>query len=334
MINVIVIGASGYTGAELCQILHHHPAFRLVGTYVSGQSADQGARLSALYPRFAELNEYELVPLTDVSTLDPSQVSCAFLATPHEYSHDIAPQLVANGIRVADLSGAFRIHDTQEFETAYGFRHQHDQLLSQTPYGLVDFYANLLASASLVAVPGCYPTASLLSLKPVKALLDTQFPAIINAVSGVSGAGRKASLNNSFCEVGMQAYGVLKHRHQPEIQAWLGHPVVFTPHLGTFKRGIIATTTVRLKGQTGTQDVAQAFDEHYSENRLVSVNQGLMPKLDDVIYTPRCHIGWQFDADTQMLVVSAVIDNLLKGASAQAVQTANLMHGLEKDCGL
>ena len=332
--KVIVLGASGYTGAELCNLLSRHPSMQLACAYVSENSNDSGKALSQLYPQFPGLDGVTLQPfsLADVHEMDG--VSLAFLATPHEFSHDVAPALLDAGIRVADLSGAFRLKDAATFARFYGFNHLQREELALAEYGLVDFYADKITRASLVAVPGCYPTASLLALKPLAALLDTAVRPVINAISGVSGAGRKAALNTSFCEVGVQAYGVLGHRHQPEISAWLGQDVLFTPHLGTFKRGILATISVRLREEVNIADIQHAYQQAYVNSPLVRVSHGQMPRLDDVVNTPRCHIGWQFDPHSGYLVVSSAIDNLLKGAAAQALQNANLMLGLEKDCGL
>ncbi len=160
-----------------------------------------------------------------------------FLATAHEVSHDLAPQFLEAGCVVFDLSGAFRVNDVAFYEKYYGFTHQYPELLEQAAYGLAEWCGNKLKEANLIAVPGCYPTAAQLALKPLidADLLDLNQWPVINATSGVSGAGRKAAISNSFCEVSLQPYGVFTHRHQPEIATHLGADVIFTPHLGNFR---------------------------------------------------------------------------------------------------
>lgn len=336
MISTCIIGASGYTGAELIKILIRHPHFSLDTCYVSAGSADNDKLIGAIHPQL--FGQTELVTLA----LDPSELSqiaehydAIFLATPHEASHDWAEALVGKKAKIFDLSGAFRLKDTRVFEQFYGFKHQKTGVLSSAVYGLAEWNAETIKTASFIAVPGCYPTASLLAIKPMTTagFLDPNVRPIINATSGVSGAGRKPSMTTSYFEVSLQAYGVLGHRHTPEIEEYCGTPVIFTPHLGQFKRGILATITMRLRSGVTTADIQQKFEQHYANQPMVRLRDS-WPKIDDVANTAFCDIHWKFDEDSGYLVVSSAIDNLLKGAASQAVQCANLVFNQATETGL
>jgi N-acetyl-gamma-glutamyl-phosphate reductase len=336
MIKTCIVGASGYTGAELAALVSRHSMFDLAALYVSQHSQDRGKTLGEIHGHLFGQLTLPLLPLTDDHLADlANEMDLIFLATPHEASHDWMPVLTGGTAVVMDLSGAFRLKDTQIFDQYYGFEHQHPTCLEQAVYGLADWYPQQISQADLVAVPGCYPTASLTALKPLQqnGLLDPAYPPIINAVSGVSGAGRKAALGNSFCEVSLQAYAVHSHRHQPEIAQCLGTEVIFTPHLGNFKRGILATITMKLAANTSSEQVDQAFCEAYEDNPLVRLLPG-WPKLDDVVGSPFCDLHWKSAHNSDYLVVSSAIDNLLKGAAAQALQCANLRFGFASHLGL
>jgi len=340
MIKTCVIGASGYTGAELAALVQRHSQFELAALYVSTNSADAGKTLGDIHPQFFNIVDLPLLPIDEnnLSALAAS-FDLIFLATPHEASHKWMGELRGKegGKKavIMDLSGAFRIKDKRKFAEYYGFEHHADTLLAEAVYGLADWHQQQIKSADLVAVPGCYPTASLTALKPLQqhALIDaTHFP-IINAVSGVSGAGRKATLNSSFTEVSLQAYGVLGHRHQPEIVDYLGTDVIFTPHLGNFKRGILATITLKTSAGVTEQQITQAYQQAYQGNPIVRLRHS-WPKIDDVVGTPYCDLFWKLDPKTGYLVVTSAIDNLLKGAASQAIQCANLRFGFESHMGL
>lgn len=330
--RAIVLGAAGYSGAELVQLLSQHPAIELVAAYASANREPES--FASLYPRYSGLLELTVLPwqpeeLTDLAT----RADIAFLALPHEASEALAPQLLAAGLVVFDLSGAFRLKDAALYPEFYGYRHQHPQLLAQAPYGLAEWISASELEQSLFAVAGCYPTASSLALLPLvhAGLLAEGAVPVINAVSGVSGAGRKAALGTSFCEVGLAPYGFFKHRHRPEIEQTLGCPVVFTPHLGNFKRGILATISVRLKAGIHKAEVDAVYQQYYQHKPMVRL-LSRPPNVADVAGTCFCDLHWQQDGE-QLLVVSA-IDNLLKGAAAQAVQLANLKYGYPEQAGL
>ncbi len=326
MLNTLIVGASGYTGAELALYLNRHPQMNLTALAVSAQSVDAGKRISDLHPQLKGIIDLPVQALTDAAEAAKG-IDVVFLATDHKVSHDLAPVFLAAGCVVFDLSGAFRVQDAEFYRRYYGFEHQHTDWLAQAVYGLAEFQAERVKHAQLIAVPGCYPTASQLALKPLvdAQLLNTDQWPVINAVSGVSGAGRKASLTSSFCEVSLQPYGVFNHRHQPEIATHLGIPVIFTPHLGNFARGILATITCRLKPGVSAQDVAEAYHNAYHDKPLVRLYDKGVPALKSVVGLPFCDIG--FSVQDEHLIVVATEDNLLKGAAAQAVQCLNIRFG-------
>jgi N-acetyl-gamma-glutamyl-phosphate reductase len=337
MYSSCVLGASGYTGAELINILWAHPSIALDACYVSDNSADANKTVGQVHPSLAHIKGLSMQALSDseVSALGEAH-DIIFLALPHEVSHYWAHLLSDTKALIFDLSGAFRLSDAQSFERHYGFTHQYPALLSEAVYGLAEWHKEDIARAKqLVAVPGCYPTASLLGLKPLvqhNLLSQRQVP-VINATSGVSGAGRKAAMASSFFEVSLQAYGVHTHRHTPEIEAFANTQVIFTPHLGAFKRGILATITAFTHEHVTQGDVDRAFEQAYADKPLVRICEQ-WPKVDQVAHTPFCDIYWAFDSVKRCVIVTAAIDNLLKGAASQAVQCANIRLGLPETQGL
>ncbi|MDD9195162.1 N-acetyl-gamma-glutamyl-phosphate reductase [Aliivibrio sp. S3MY1] len=326
MLKTTIIGASGYTGAELALMIFKHPHLSLAGLYVSENSLDKGKAISDLYGSLKGIVDDALQPLLDITQV-AKESDVVLLATAHEVSHDLAATFLEHDCVVFDLSGAFRVKQEGFYSEYYGFEHQYEEWLDKAVYGLAEWNAEAIAQAQLVAVPGCYPTASQLALKPlVKSnLLDKNQWPVINATSGVTGAGRKASLTSSFCEVSLQPYGVFNHRHQPEIAAHLGCDVIFTPHLGNFKRGILATITTKLEKGVTEADIQKAFNSAYAETPVVRLLGNEMPKIQSVEKTPFCDIGWKVQGE-HLIVVSA-IDNLLKGASSQAMQCINIRFG-------
>ncbi|EKY3199865.1 N-acetyl-gamma-glutamyl-phosphate reductase [Cronobacter turicensis] len=326
MLNTLIVGASGYAGAELATYVNRHPHMNITALTVSAQSNDAGKLISDLHPQLKGVLDLPLQPMGDIREFTDG-VDVVFLATAHEVSHDLAPQFLDAGCVVFDLSGAFRVNDAAFYDKFYGFTHQHPELLAQAVYGLAEWNHEALKDATLVAVPGCYPTAAQLSLKPLidADLLDLNQWPVINATSGVSGAGRKAAISNSFCEVSLQPYGIFTHRHQPEIASHLGAEVIFTPHLGSFPRGILETITCRLKPGVSAQQVAATFQDAYGDKPLVRLYDKGVPALKNVVGLPFCDIG--FAVQGEHLIVVATEDNLLKGAAAQAVQCMNIRFG-------
>ncbi|EAQ53022.1 N-acetyl-gamma-glutamyl-phosphate reductase [Vibrio sp. MED222] len=326
MLKTTIIGASGYTGAELALMINRHPELTLSGLYVSANSVDAGKPIAALHGKLAGLIDMPVQPLTNPEEV-AKQSDVIFLATAHEVSHDLAPIFLENDCQVFDLSGAFRVKGENFYQEFYGFEHQHEQWLDKAAYGLAEWNEQEIKEAQLVAVAGCYPTVSQLAIKPLveaKLLDENQWP-VINATSGVTGAGRKATMVNSFCEVSLQAYGVFNHRHQPEMVAHLGCDVIFTPHLGNFKRGILATITMKLADGVTEQQIQDAFEQAYQGKPAVRLLEETLPRIQDVEQTPFCDLGWKVQG--QHIIVVSAIDNLLKGASSQAMQCLNLRYG-------
>ncbi|WP_135384664.1 N-acetyl-gamma-glutamyl-phosphate reductase [Vibrio tasmaniensis] len=326
MLKTTIIGASGYTGAELALMINRHPELTLSGLYVSANSVDAGKPIAALHGKLAGLIDMPVQPLINPEEV-AKQSDVIFLATAHEVSHDLAPIFLENDCQVFDLSGAFRVKGENFYQEFYGFEHQHEQWLDKAAYGLAEWNEQEIKEAQLVAVAGCYPTASQLAIKPLveaKLLDENQWP-VINATSGVTGAGRKATMVNSFCEVSLQAYGVFNHRHQPEMAAHLGCDVIFTPHLGNFKRGILATITMKLADGVTEQQIQDAFEQAYQGKPAVRLLEETLPRIQDVEQTPFCDLGWKVQG--QHIIVVSAIDNLLKGASSQAMQCLNLRYG-------
>jgi len=339
-LRVAVVGASGYAGAELLAILANHPAARVVGLFGSSKKAEEGAPTAAdLFPRFegTTIGALKVEPFS-IDAAKALELDAIFLATPHELSHEVARSLVDANIVVLDLSAAFRLSDRAVFEKNYGFAHQHAALLAEAVYGLAEFNADAVAKARVVAVPGCYPTASILAIRPLveAGLVDMTRPAIVDAVSGVSGAGRKAEVKSLFCEVSMQAYGVFKHRHRPEITEHAGISTIFTPHLGCYERGILATVHLELKPGTTDAQVRAAYDAAYAGRPFVRVlKAGRWPSVAAVERTNFCDIGFALETSSHgtHLIVESAIDNLVKGAAGQAVQCMNLRFGFDETAG-
>jgi len=336
MIRCCIVGASGYTGAELVKLIKRHPKMQLDACFVSENSDDANKSIGLVHAELQGICDIVTQPInTGVIASLADEFDAIFLATPHEASHDWADDLAFKHAKVFDLSGAFRLSDVAIFKQFYGFEHSQPTVLQESVYGLAEWNADIIKTAKFVAIPGCYPTASLLAIKPlmVKGLIAEGHYPIINATSGVSGAGKKLALGSHFCSVSLQAYGVLGHRHTPEINEHAGADVIFTPHLGQYKRGILATVTMKLKRSSSESDVVDAFQSAYADKAMIRL-KNTWPKIDDVAHTAFCDIAWKYDANSHYLVVSTAIDNLLKGAASQAIQCANLAFGFESSEGL
>ncbi len=334
--KVAVVGASGYVGAELIGLLCEHDKLSLEHLVVSENSSSAEMTFSQLHPKYLGVCDLPLVPFSQDWLNDATpELDAVFFATPHEFSAQWAQAFVEKGVKVFDLSGGFRLKNSADYPTYYGFEHQQLTALEQAIYGLAEWEQENIASTKLVAVPGCYPTASLLSLKPLTSnnLHLENSLIVVNGISGVSGAGRKASLATSFNEVSLTPYNILQHRHQPEISQEANAQVIFNPHLAPYKRGLMATVTLQLKEEVTEQQVNSAFEQAYTDTPLVRLT-GSWPKIDNVAYTPFADLHWQFDSEKQVVVVNCAIDNLLKGAASQAIQCANISMGLTSHYGL
>jgi N-acetyl-gamma-glutamyl-phosphate reductase len=325
--RVAVAGATGYTGQELLRILSRHPGVRLT-VATSSRAASAGRRLPAL----GRLWDGAITPL-DVEVL-AREADVVFLALPDTAAAEVAPPLVEKGVRVIDLSGAFRLRDAEARERWYPETRTVPDGLA---YGLTELERERVAAARLVANPGCYPTVSLLPLIPLadEGLLVPGTDVIVDAKSGISGAGKALQERTHFSEVhgSVSAYGVFGHRHGAEIEQGLGRAVTFTPHLVPLDRGILATIYVRLSDGTSEEALDEIYKRAYAGATFVRIVGADLPEIKHVAHTNFCDIGWRVDPSGRAVLVS-VIDNLLKGASGQAVQNMNVMLGLEETTGL
>jgi N-acetyl-gamma-glutamyl-phosphate reductase len=293
-------------------------------------SVDSAARP---LPRLARVWNGQLEPL-DIPKL-AATTDVTFLALPEKAAADVAPPLLAAGRRVIDLSGAFRIRDNADRAQWYPST---ATLPAGTAYGLVEHYAREIATAQLVACPGCYPTAALLSLLPLAkaGLLDADAGIVIDAKSGISGAGRAATDRTHFSENhgSVSAYGVLGHRHVAEMQQELGAQVTFVPHLVPLDRGILETIYVKTTAGVTADEINGAMRACYADAPFVRLTGDALPEIKHVAWTNFCDIGWKFDAASRRLVLIAVLDNLVKGAAGQAIQNFNVMHDFDQRTGL
>lgn len=338
--NVVVIGASGYVGAELIGLLTQHNKISIQHLLVSENSTSSGKTFAELHARWQGICALPLHSFSQqwfdqhISSLEHG-IDAVFFATPHEFSAQWAQAFIDQGIKVFDLSGGFRLKDATHYPIHYGFEHQSLKALEQAQYGLAEWQADEIAASMLIAVPGCYPTASLLSLKPItsNALHQENSLIVVNGISGVTGAGRKASLATSFCEVSLTPYNILQHRHQPEISQEANAEVIFNPHLAPYKRGLLVTVTLQLKSDVTSQQVDEAYTQAYQNTPLVRI-VNTWPKIDNVAHTPFADVHWQVDEAKHVVVVSCAIDNLLKGAASQAIQCANISLGLPSEYSL
>lgn len=339
MIRIGIVGATGYAGEELTRLLFSHPDAKI--THLVSRSF-AGKRLSEVYANYAPFNELLLEDL-QIDTL-AKDTDVVFTALPHGQSLQIVPQLIDAGVKVIDLSGDFRYDDAQTYETWYGIHHDQPSLLAEAVYGLPELYAEKIKKSRIVANPGCYTTASILALYPLlKEGLIQKDGIVIDAKSGITGAGRKEALPYAFCEAdeSFKAYGVTTHRHTSEIEQELSHaadsPVAlcFTPHLLPVKRGILATCYTNLTPGTTAAAIAQAYEKMYKNKPFTTVlPHTVLPELKMVNGSNHCMIGYRIDPRLNRLIVVSCIDNLIKGAAGQAVHNMNLMFDLPETEGL
>jgi N-acetyl-gamma-glutamyl-phosphate reductase len=336
--RVAVVGATGYSGGELCALLARHPGVEIAAVFSSGRK-DGTVPFGKLHPALGGRSGPDAEPFS-VERIAASGAEMAFLATPNETSAEVGPGLLARGIRVVDLAGAFRLRDAAAYPKWYGFAHPAPELLAEAVYGLTEWCGGELSRARLVANPGCYPTSVLLALKPLSSLLDRAQPVICDSKSGVSGAGKKSEVAFSFAELSgnFKAYGVGTHRHEPEMRQEMGLPAeapfVFVPHLLPAVRGILSTLHVGFPRPVTPEEVAAAFSCYRSAPFVAVRPAGDLPDLAAVVGTPRCEIGFSVLPGGRRAVVVSVIDNLLKGAASQAVQNMNRVFGFAETEGL
>jgi N-acetyl-gamma-glutamyl-phosphate reductase len=336
-VRIGILGASGYTGAELLRLLAHHPAAEIRALTADRQA---GKPLGAVFPHLAGEGLPDLVTIAEV---DWAGLDVVFCGLPHGTTQEVIAGLPRH-LKVLDLSADFRLADTAVYAEWYGHEHRAPDLQREAVYGLTELHREAIRRARVVAVPGCYPTSAQLPLAPLvhAGLIDAD-DIIIDAKSGVSGAGRSLKEDSLFCEIaeGIHAYGVARHRHAPEIEQGLseaaGRPVVvnFTPHLMPMNRGILSTIYVRLAPGATLGDLRAVLERAYEGEPFVRVlPEGALPSTRHVRATNLCLIGLAKDRVPNRAILVSAIDNLVKGASGQAIQDMNVMLGLPETAGL
>ena len=336
-IRAAVLGASGYTGADLLRLTARHPKITLTALIAKTHT---GQSLAQVFPHLASLG---LPVLVTSDQVDWSKIDVAFCGLPHGTAHAEIAKLPQR-VKVIDMSADFRLRDLRVYAEWYGAAHSAPALIKNAVYGLTEHYRDAIKDARLVACPGCYPTAVLLALLPLaKAKLIQSDDLIIDAKSGVSGAGRSLKQNLLFSEAGegLSPYGIGSHRHVPEIEQELaltmGAPVKvnFTPHLAPMSRGELCTCYVRLAGRATADDLRQALADAYATSPFVHVvEEGVIPATQHVRGSNFCHLGVFADRLPGRAIVVSAIDNLVKGSAGQALQNFNLVYGFEETLGL
>ncbi len=336
-IRAAVLGASGYTGADMIRLAALHPAIKLTALIAKGHA---GQPLAQVFPHLASLDAPKLVTPDEVNWDD---VDVVFGGLPHGTAHAEIAKLPEH-VKIIDMSADFRLRDPELYAEWYANAHSAPALIKAAVYGLTEHYRDKIRGARLVACPGCYPTAVLLALLPLaKAKLIASDDIIIDAKSGVSGAGRTLKQNILFSEAGegLSPYGIGNHRHVPEIEQELGLAagsavtVNFTPHLVPMSRGELCTCYVRLTGRASAADLRQALNKAYADSPFVHVvTEGVIPATQHVRGSNFCHVGVFADRIKGRAIVVSAIDNLVKGSAGQALQNFNLMYGMAETTGL
>jgi len=324
--RVAIAGATGYAGQELVRILARHPAVTLTAAMSSGTTSTPRP-----LPALARIWDEPVVPL-DIERL-ARDADVVMLALPESASAELAPQLLSRGLRVIDLSGAFRIRGDADRQRWYPAT---ASLPNGTVYGLTEGHQDAIRQARLVSNPGCYPTAALLALEPLQRAGLLTGSIVVDAKSGISGAGKTPSDRTHFSENhgSVAAYAVFTHRHTAEIEQELGTNVTFVPHLVPLDRGILETIYAALKPGTTAQQVSDALTSAYADAPFVRLTGNQLPEIKHVAHTNFCDIGWTVDHAGARIVLVAVIDNLVKGAAGSAVQNLNVMLGVDERTGL
>jgi N-acetyl-gamma-glutamyl-phosphate reductase len=327
-VRVAIAGATGFAGQELLRLLARHPA-----VVIAAATASQATSTPRSLPALARIWDGTVVPLNPAELI--GKTDAVFLALPEAASAEIAPALVDAGIRVIDLSGAFRLRDAAARARWYAATKSWPDGIV---YGLTEFELAHIRHARLLSNPGCYPTASLLALLPLQraGLLVANAEIVIDAKSGISGAGKAPNERTHFSENhgSVAAYNVFGHRHTPEMEQALGRSVTFVPHLVPLDRGILSSIYTRVQPGTTLAQVSDAFEQAYTSAPFIRLTSDALPEIKHVAYTNFCDIGWKVDEATGRVFVVSVIDNLVKGAAGQAVQNFNVMFGFDEKAGL
>jgi N-acetyl-gamma-glutamyl-phosphate reductase len=350
-VQTAVIGVTGYAGAELARILLRHPRLKGKPPVFAGRLDEKaiergGTPLGEIHPELIDskgsgnlrLQQFSWDLLTDLD------VQVLFLATPHEQSREWAPEALARGMRVIDLSGAWRLNEAAN-RAVYAFEDegsaQAAEIQQQAVYGMPELHRTEIREAKLIANPGCYSTSVILPLRPLVSagLLDLDHGIVADSKSGVSGAGKAPTAKTHFMHAAnnLSAYGVFTHRHTGELLEQIGldaEQIVFTPHLLPIPRGILSTIYVKFKQpQTRTQ-VLHTYRDYFAGSPMVRIHEHGLPQIQHIVRTGYCDIGFQLSQDGRRAVIVSCVDNLLKGASSQAVQNMNVMYGWDEAEGL
>jgi len=337
--NIAVVGVSGYAGLELSKILLRHPQASSLTFYV--RETNGAHCLTEIFPLLRGWGQAP-VRAWSVEAITKSGAGTAFLATPHEASAEIAPKLLQAGLRVVDLSGAFRFHEKEIFERWYKLPTPHAASLSEAVYGLPEFYAQEIAQARIVANPGCYATSVILAVRPLAdaGWIAPDSTVVCDCKSGATGAGKELRRDLQFSELdeNFKAYNLFSHRHTPEITEHTGlqeSQVIFSTHLLPLARGILSTIYVMLSERQTPESVEALFRKAYAGRPMVRIwKAGTLPELQHVAHTNSSDIGFALDASGRRLVIVSCLDNLGKGAAGQAVQNFNHLLGIEEQTGL
>lgn len=339
MIKVGIIGARGYVGEELIKVLLKHPQVKI--SYLAAKNIDKVEPIGVLLPHLRGRLDLNCEVL-DIKKAVP-KADLFFLALPHTVSFSVVPMLLANNKKVIDLSADYRIEDAKIYEEWYKVKHADKSNIKKAVYGLPELYREKIKKANLIANPGCYPTAATLGITPalISGKVDTK-SIIVDAKSGVTGAGRKASVDLLFTEVNeaVKAYKTNNHQHMPEIEQELSKlagkdtKITFCPHLIPMNRGILETIYLKLKKNSTLEELTKIYERFYKNEPFVRVVKQEAMSTKNVVNTNFCDIALRLDTERKMLVVISVIDNLLKGASGQAVQNMNIMYGFPETSGL
>lgn len=338
MIKVAVLGATGYAGIELVRILSNHPQVQLE---VLGSHSFAGQKISEVYQNFNHILDLECEEL-DLERVKECDI--AFTALPHGASKTVIPSLIDCGVKVIDLSGDFRYDDINVYEEWYGEKHSSPELLEEAVYGMCELYRDKIKNARLIGNPGCYTTCSILGTVPLlKSGLAKTDNIIVDAKSGVTGAGRGLGLSYHFCECteNTKAYKVATHRHTSEIEQEFSNAagekimISFTPHLIPQKRGILSTIYVNLNRESSAEELTELYKEFYKDEFFVRVKDaGNLPETKHVAGSNFIDIGIAYDKRLKRAVIVSAIDNIVKGAAGQAVQNMNILFGLDEKTGL
>ncbi len=339
-IKVAILGASGYTGAELIRILLNHKKVEIVELVANSNA---GQKIEQLYPH---LIHYGLPALKKVEEVDFTKIDAVFGCLPHTTSQETFKKLLSDPknshLKIFDLSADFRLEDVNDYQKWYDHEHVAQELQPQAVYGLPEIHRNKIKKSNLIACPGCYPTSALLPLIPLlQNNLIQKNDIIIDSKSGTSGAGRSVKQGNLFCEVNesVKAYGIGKHRHIGEIEQELSKAandkleIDFTPHLLPINRGIISTIYAKINPKFSIEDIKNCLETKYEDETFVRVIDG-EPNIKDVVGTNFCVMTVKKARTANKVIIVSVIDNLCKGASGQAVQNMNLIFGLPERTGL